>query len=101
MFVVRARVVTIGALARLDGVHDNRGIFASVLDDLTQGLFDGARQDANADRLVSACRLRVPPMDVLSRLPRQALKAMACRASQCRMAQARSKKVAERVARRY
>src|SRR5688500_15186207 len=47
-----ARVVAIGALARLDGVQDNRGIFASVLDDLTERLFDGARQDTNADRLV-------------------------------------------------
>src|SRR3954470_18681416 len=47
-----AGVVAIGALARLDGVQDDRGIFAGVLDDLTQRLFDRARQDANADRLV-------------------------------------------------
>src|SRR3954466_5109775 len=47
-----ARVGAIGALARLDGVQDNRGIFTGILDDLTQRLFDRARQDANADRLV-------------------------------------------------
>src|SRR4051812_5470707 len=47
-----ARVVAVGALARLDGVQDDRGVFARVLDDLTQRLFDCARQDANADRLV-------------------------------------------------
>src|SRR4051812_43033873 len=47
-----ARVVAVGALARLDGVQDDRGIFARVLDDLAQRLFDGAGQDANADRLV-------------------------------------------------
>src|SRR5688572_11270345 len=46
------RVVAVGALARLDGVQDNRGIFAGVLDDLAQRLFDRAAQDANADRLV-------------------------------------------------
>src|SRR5688572_5646588 len=47
-----ARVVAVGALARLDGVQDNRGVFAGVLDDLAQRLFDGAGQDADADRLV-------------------------------------------------
>src|SRR5689334_3472179 len=47
-----ARVVAVGTLARLDGVQDDRGIFAGVLDDLTQRLFDGAGQDADADRLV-------------------------------------------------
>src|SRR5688572_26794591 len=50
--LARARGVTVGALARLDGVQDNRGIFAGVLDDLAQRLFDRAAQDANADRLV-------------------------------------------------
>ena len=33
-------------------VQHHRGVFAGVLDDLTQRLFDRARQDANADRLV-------------------------------------------------
>src|SRR4051812_5894015 len=47
-----AGVVAVRALARLDGVQDDRGVFARVLDDLTQRLFDRARQDANADRLV-------------------------------------------------
>ena len=47
-----ACVVAIGALAHLDGVQDNRGIFASVLDDLTQRPFDRARRDGNANRLV-------------------------------------------------
>src|SRR6187431_3302728 len=47
-----ARVVAIGALARLDGVQDDRGVFAGVLHDLAQRLFDGAGQDADADRLV-------------------------------------------------
>jgi len=31
---------------------NTRCVFASVLDDLTQRLFDRARQDANADRLI-------------------------------------------------
>src|SRR3982751_4256125 len=44
--------VAVLARARLDGVQDDRGIFTGVLDDLTQRLFDRARQDANADRLV-------------------------------------------------
>src|SRR6188768_4521600 len=50
--LARAGVVAVGALARLDGVQDNRGIFTGVFDDLTQRLFDRARQDADADRLV-------------------------------------------------
>src|SRR5690349_16446710 len=50
--LARAGVVAVRALARLDGVQDDSGIFTSVLDDLTQRLFDRARQDANADRLV-------------------------------------------------
>src|SRR3569832_2177688 len=50
--LARAGVVAVRALARLDGVQDDRGVFARVLDDLTQRLFDRARQDADADRLV-------------------------------------------------
>ena len=42
-----ARVVAVGALARLDGVQDNRGINARVLDDLTQ-------------RQISYARMRIP-----------------------------------------
>ena len=58
-------VVAVGALARLDGVQDDRGIFAGVLDDLTQRLFDRARQDADADRLVF-----VRAFELLERLQR-------------------------------
>ena len=44
-----AGAVIVNALTRLDGIQDNRGIFAGVLDDLTQRLFDRAAQNANAD----------------------------------------------------
>src|SRR6185295_9497098 len=47
-----AGVVAVRALATLDLVQHDSRVFASVLDDLTQRLFDRARQDANADRLV-------------------------------------------------
>src|SRR6185436_4817773 len=50
--LARARVVTVGTLARLDGVQDHGRVFAGVLDDLAQRLLDRARQDADADRLV-------------------------------------------------
>src|SRR5688572_19180245 len=50
--LARAGVVAVRALATLDLVQHDSRVFASVLDDLTQRLFDRARQDANADRLV-------------------------------------------------
>ena len=50
--LARAGVVAVRALATLDLVQHHGRVFASVLDDLTQRLFDRARQDANADRLV-------------------------------------------------
>jgi hypothetical protein len=51
--LARAGVVAVRALATLDLVQHDSRVFASILDDLTQRLFDRVRQDANADRLVS------------------------------------------------
>src|SRR5690349_18187218 len=45
-------VVDVGALTRLHGVQDDSGVFAGVLQDLTQRLFDGPGQQADAHGLV-------------------------------------------------
>ena len=50
--LARAGVVTVRALATLDLVQHHSRVFASVLDDLTQRLFDRTSQDTNADRRV-------------------------------------------------
>ena len=50
--LTRGGVVAVGTLAGLDLIEDHGGIFAGVLDDLTQRLFDRAGEDADADRLV-------------------------------------------------
>ncbi len=41
--LARRSVVAVRALARLDGVQDDSGVFTRVLDDLAQRLFDRAR----------------------------------------------------------
>src|SRR5690606_5168654 len=46
------RVVAVVALAFTHCVHHNGRVFAGVGDDLAQRLFDGAREDADTDRLV-------------------------------------------------
>src|ERR1700722_45372 len=46
------RVVTEGALAFLHAVQNDSGVFARILNNLTQRLFDRTRQDLHTDRLV-------------------------------------------------
>jgi hypothetical protein len=60
-----AYVVAISALACPHGIQDHRSIFAGVLDDLTQWLFHGSRQQTNADRLIF-----VRTFQILQRLER-------------------------------
>jgi hypothetical protein len=71
-------------IRRVDGVQDNRGIFASLLDDLTQRLFDRARQDANADRLVFDFYARISATPPPRTTPSSTAARVACSASSTR-----------------
>src|SRR5256884_7630780 len=46
------RVVAVGTLAGFHLVQDDRRILASILNDISQGLFDRASENTDADRLI-------------------------------------------------